>query len=224
MKKGVLRTVITLLLVTVFMAALYFFVGKPMIKFVGNPTELDAFVKEKGLLGFIVFGLFVFVQTMSSCIPGLPFYLASGYLLGGFKGALLCDFFATLGNTAAFLLGKKFGRSFLCYLFPEDKLKKVEEIVDKGNPKLIHILFMLFPLPKDTYAWLGYYSEETLPVWMIITFIARFPHIFLYTFGGEKLLSNQYGIIIGGGVFATVLYAGMLIVLKKMKDNNGREE
>lgn len=224
MKKGVLRTVITLLLVAVFMAALYFFVGKPMIKFVGNPTELDAFVKEKGLLGFIVFGLFVFVQTMSSCIPGLPFYLASGYLLGGFKGALLCDFFATLGNTAAFLLGKKFGRSFLCYLFPEDKLKKVEEIVDKGNPKLIHILFMLFPLPKDTYAWLGYYSEETLPVWMIITFIARFPHIFLYTFGGEKLLSNQYGIIIGGGVFATVLYAGMLIVLKKMKDNNGREE
>ena len=206
------------------MAALYFFVGKPMIKFVGNPTELDAFVKEKGLLGFIVFGLFVFVQTMSSCIPGLPFYLASGYLLGGFKGALLCDFFATLGNTAAFLLGKKFGRSFLCYLFPEDKLKKVEEIVDKGNPKLIHILFMLFPLPKDTYAWLGYYSEETLPVWMIITFIARFPHIFLYTFGGEKLLSNQYGIIIGGGVFATVLYAGMLIVLKKMKDNNGREK
>ncbi len=224
MKKGVLRTVITLLLVAVFMAALYFFVGKPMIKFVGNPTELDAFVKEKGLLGFIVFGLFVFVQTMSSCIPGLPFYLASGYLLGGFKGALLCDFFATLGNTAAFLLGKKFGRSFLCYLFPEDKLKKVEEIVDKGNPKLIHILFMLFPLPKDTYAWLGYYSEETLPVWMIITFIARFPHIFLYTFGGEKLLSNQYGIIIGGGVFATVLYAGMLIVLKKMKDNNGREK
>ena len=224
MKKGVLRTVITLLLVAVFMAALYFFVGKPMIKFVGNPTELDAFVKEKGLLGFIVFGLFVFVQTMSSCIPGLPFYLASGYLLGGFKGALLCDFFATLGNTAAFLLGKKFGRSFLCYLFPEDKLKKVEEIVDKGNPKLIHILFMLFPLPKDTYAWLGDYSEETLPVWMIITFIARFPHIFLYTFVGEKLLSNQDGIIIGGGVFAPVLYAGMLIVLKKMKDNNGREK
>jgi len=217
MKKGVLRTVLTLLLIAAFMAALYFLVGKPMIKFVGNPDELDAFVKEKGLLGFIIFGLFVFVQTMSTCIPGLPFYLASGYLLGGFKGALLCDLFATLGNTAAFLLGRKFGRSFLCYLFPEDKLSKVEEIIDKGNPKLIHILFMLFPLPKDTYAWLGYYSEETLPVWIIITFIARFPHIFLYTFGGEKLMSNQYGILIGGGVFAVILYAVMILVLKKIK-------
>ena len=217
MKKGVLRTVLTLLLIAAFMAALYFLVGKPMIKFVGNPDELDVFVKEKGLLGFIIFGLFVFVQTMSTCIPGLPFYLASGYLLGGFKGALLCDLFATLGNTAAFLLGRKFGRSFLCYLFPEDKLSKVEEIIDKGNPKLIHILFMLFPLPKDTYAWLGYYSEETLPVWIIITFIARFPHIFLYTFGGEKLMSNQYGILIGGGVFAVILYAVMILVLKKLK-------
>ncbi|MCR5558523.1 MAG: hypothetical protein K6F75_13315 [Butyrivibrio sp.] len=220
MKKGILRTVLTLLLVAAFLAALYFLVGRPMISLVGDPEKLDEFVREKGTLGLIIFGIFVFVQTMSTCIPGLPFYLASGYLLGGFKGALLCDFFATIGNTAAFLLGKKFGRSFLCYLFPEDKLRKVEEIVEKGNPKLIHIMFMLFPLPKDTYAWLGYYSEETLPMWLVITFIARFPHIFLYTFGGEKLMSNSYGILIAGGVFAVILYAVVLVILKKLKKKN----
>ncbi len=224
MKKGVLRTVLTLLLVAAFMAALYFLVGRPMIKLVGDPEKLDQFVKSKGALGLIIFGLFVFVQTMSTCIPGLPFYLASGYLLGGFKGALLCDAFATLGNTAAFLLGKKFGRSFLCYLFPEDKLRHVEEIVEKGNPKLIHVLFMLFPLPKDTYAWLGYYSEESVIMWIIITFIARFPHIFIYTYGGEKLLSNQYGILIAGGVFAVVLYAVVLVILKKMKKKSNTEK
>ena len=220
MKKGVLRTVLTLLFVAAFLAALYFLVGRPLIKLVGDPEKLDEFVQSRGLLGFVIFGFFVFVQTMSTCIPGLPFYLASGYLLGGFKGALLCDFFATLGNTAAFLLGKKYGRSFLCYLFPEDKLKHVEEIIDKGNPRLIHILFMLFPLPKDTYAWLGYYSEESLPMWLIITFIARFPHIFLYTFGGEKLVSNSYGVLIAGGAFAVILYGVVLVILKKMKKNN----
>lgn len=220
MKKGVLRTVLTLLLVAAFLVALYFLVGKPMINLVGDPEKLNEFVESRGTLGLIIFGLFVFVQTMSTCIPGLPFYLASGYLLGGFKGALLCDFFATLGNTAAFLLGKKFGRGFLCYLFPEDKLKHVEEIIDKGNPKLIHILFMLFPLPKDTYAWLGYYSEESLPMWLIITFIARFPHIFLYTFGGEKIMSNSYGVLIAGGAFAVILYAVVLVILKKMKKKN----
>ncbi|MBQ7615915.1 MAG: TVP38/TMEM64 family protein [Butyrivibrio sp.] len=221
MKKGVLRTVLTLLLVSAFLMALYFLIGRPMINLVGDPQKLDEFVQSKGVLGHIIFGLFVMIQTMSTCIPGLPFYLASGYLLGGFKGALLCDLFATLGNTAAFLFGKKYGRSFLCYLFPEDKLRNVEEIIEKGNPKLIHILFMLFPLPKDTYAWLGYYSGESLPVWIIITFIARFPHIFLYTYGGEKLMSNSYTVLIVGGAFAIILYGVVLVILRKMKNIKG---
>lgn len=219
MKKGALRTTLTLALVAVFLAALYFLVGKPMIKFVGDPQKLSEFVKSQGILAYLVFGLFVFVQTMSTCIPGLPFYLAAGYLLGGVKGALLCDAFATLGNTAAFLIGRKYGRSFLCYLFPENKLKQVEELVEEGNPTFIHILFMFLPLPKDTYAWLGYYSEESLLKWVIITFIARFPHIFLYTYGGEKLMSNQYGLLIAGGIFAVILYAFVIVFLKKKKKN-----
>ena len=220
MKKGIIRTVLTLLLIVLFMALLYFVVGRPMIQFVGDPEALQKFVDGKGIIGLLVFGLFVMVQTMSTCIPGLPFYLASGYLLGGLKGALLCDFFATIGNTIAFLIGRKYGRSFLCYLFPEDKLAKVEEKIELGNPVLIHVMFMLLPLPKDTYAWLGYYSGESLIKWMLITFIARFPHIFIYTFGGEKLLSNQYGILVAGGVIATIIYVIIIIVLKKKQNND----
>ncbi|MBO4458105.1 MAG: TVP38/TMEM64 family protein [Butyrivibrio sp.] len=217
MKKGIIRTTVTLSLIAVFMLLLYVFVGRPMIGFVKDPEALDAFVKSRGVVGLIVFGLFVMVQTMSTCIPGLPFYLSSGYLLGGFKGALLCDLFATLGNTIAFLIGRKFGRSFLCYLFPEDKLIHVEEMVKKGRPKLIHVLFMLLPLPKDTYAWLGYYSGETLWQWIPITFIARFPHIFLYTYGGQQLMSNGYLILIVGSAFAVLVYAVAAVMLKKQR-------
>jgi uncharacterized membrane protein YdjX (TVP38/TMEM64 family) len=159
--------------------------------------------------------VFVTIQTLSTCIPGLPFYLAAGYVMGGVKGALLCDLFATVGNTIAFLIGKRYGRSFLCFLFPEDKLVKVEEIIDRGNPTLIHILFMLLPLPKDTYAWLGYYSGENLIKWIIITFVARFPHIFIYTFGGEMILADQYGVIIAGAVFAIIVYSIVAVFLKK---------
>ena len=215
MKKGTVRTTVTLFLIVIFMLLLYVFVGRPMIGFVKDPEALDAFVQSKGTAGLLVFGFFVLIQTMSSCIPGLPFYLASGYLLGGFKGALLCDTFATLGNTAAFLIGKKFGRDFLLYLFPEDKLVHVENIIKKGKPKIIHILFMLLPLPKDTYAWLGYYSEEPLIMWIPLTFIARFPHIFLYTYGAEQLMSNKYMVLILGGAFATLVYAVVLMLLKK---------
>lgn len=220
MKKSVLRTVLTLMLLAGFLVAVYFLIGKPMLKLVGSPKELDEFVRNKGIIGFLEFGGLIFVQTLSTCIPGLPFYLGAGYLLGGFRGALICDFFATLGNTAAFLIGRKFGRSFLCYLFPEDKLKKVEELIEEGHPTVIHILFMLLPLPKDTYAWLGYYSEESLLKWMIITFIARFPHIFLYTYGGEKLMSNQYGLLLVGGIVAVLVYILALHYIKKRHKNS----
>ena len=189
-----------------------------MIGFLGDADKFQAYIDEKGALAFLIFGIFVTFQTLSTCIPGLPFYLAAGFVLGGFKGALLCDLFATIGNTIAFLIGKKYGRSFLCFLFPEDKLKKVEEIAADGNPVFIHILFMLFPLPKDTYAWLGYISGEKLWLWVIITFIARFPHIFIYTFGGEKLLSNQYGVIIAGAIIAVVVYFVVIVYLKKKRN------
>lgn len=219
MKRGALRTILTLALVSLFLLLVYLIIGRPMISFLGDKDNLQAYIDEKGILAYLVFGLFVTIQTLSTCIPGLPFYLAAGLVLGGVKGALLCDLFATIGNTIAFFIGRKYGRNFLCFLFPEDKLIKVEEMIDQGNPTLLHILFMLLPLPKDTYAWLGYYSGENLAKWIIITFVARFPHIFLYTFGGELLVSNQYGILIAGAVFATVVYLGVVIYLRRKQCN-----
>lgn len=219
MKQSIWRTIITIALVGVFLALVYFVIGRPMIANLGDPGKLQAYVDRKGVVALLIFGLFVAVQTVSNCIPGMPFYLAAGYVLGGVKGALLCDLFATIGNTIAFLIGKRYGRSFLCFLFPEDKLKKVEDMIEEGNPIFIHIMFMLLPLPKDTYAWLGYYSGENLIQWFLITFIARFPHIFIYTYGGEKLVSNQYGVIVAGGVIATIVYVFVVIYLKKRKSS-----
>ncbi len=215
MKQSIIRTIATFALIGVFLLLVYLIIGRPMISFLGDAGRLQEYVNDKGFVAILIFGMFVSVQTISTCIPGLPFYLAAGYVLGGVRGALLCDLFATVGNTVAFLIGKRYGRSLLCFLFPEDKLVKVEEMIDRGNPTLIHILFMLLPLPKDTYAWLGYYSGESIAKWIMITFIARFPHIFIYTFGGEMLLSDRYGIIIAGAVIAIIVYFVVAVYLKK---------
>lgn len=216
-KRSLVRTSIIIIFIAIFLLGIYYFIGRPMIAFVGDVDAFRAYVEEKGILAYLVFGLFVFFQTFSNCIPGLPFYLTAGFILGGFKGAILCDLFATLGNTAAFLIGKKFGRSFLLYLFPEDKLTHVEELIFNKNPILVHIMFMLLPLPKDTYAWLGFYSGENVIQWILITFIARFPNIFLYAFSAEKMIDNQYGLFILGSVIAVLVYLVVVVYLKKNK-------
>lgn len=217
MKKGIIRTTITIVLVIVFMILLYLFIGRPMISFLGDPVKLQQYVEDQGLLGLLIFGIFIFIQTLSTCIPGLPFYLAAGYVWGGLKGAVICDVFATLANSLAFLIGRRFGRDFLLYLFPEDKLIKVEDFIKRGKPMLIHILFMLLPLPKDTYAYLGYYSEEKLIVWILMTLVFRFPHIFLYTYGGAMLISNQYSLLVLGAVIAIIVYVVAALFVKKEK-------
>ena len=214
------RRIITIGFVALFLLAIYFIIGRPMIAFVGDIDAFQNYVESKGIVALLVFGFFVFLQTLSNCIPGLPFYLAAGAVLGGIKGALLCDLFATLGNTAAFLLGQKRGRDFLLILFPESKLVQVENLIINRNPVLVHILFMLLPLPKDTYAWLGFYSKEKLPVWIILTFVARFPHIFIYTIGAEKMLEHQYGYLVIGAAIATIVYIVVAIILKQRKKNH----
>ena len=97
----------------------------------------------------------------------LPYTLTSYSPCFRKEKGLLCDLFATVGNTIAFLIGKRYGRRFLNFMFPEEKIRQVDDIIAKGNPTLIHVLFMFLPLPKDTYAWLGYYSGD-------ITFIILF--------------------------------------------------
>ncbi len=214
-KKRLLRVAATAGFIVIFLVGLYYFIGKPMIAFVGDREAFNDYVASRGLVGWLIFGLFVFLQTLSTCIPGLPFYLAAGAVLGGLKGALLCDVFATLGNTVAFIIGKRFGRGLLTYVFTEEKVKHVEELILDKKPMLVHVMFMLLPLPKDTYAWLGFYSKENLIQWIIITFIARFPHIFLYTYGAEQVLDNQYGFIVVGGVIAVIVYLVVMLRLKK---------
>ena len=220
MEKETIRKLCLAAFIVAFLAAVYFLIGRPMLAFVGDQDALNAYIDERGIIGWIIFIGLIVVQTVSTTIPGTPFYLAAGFILGGVKGALICDLGATIGNSIAFLLGKKFGRKLLNRLFSEEHLKSVEEIVEKRNPLLIHIAMMLLPLPKDTYAWLGYSSGENLLQWIPITFICRFPHIFVYTFGGAMLLQKNYTVLIIGATFAVVLYGAIMLYIKKTRLNN----
>ena len=215
------RRILIVCFVAFFLLGIYFLIGKPMIAFVDDADGFQEYVKNRGIFGLLAFGFFVFLQTLSNCIPGLPFYLAAGAAFGGIKGAIICDIFATMANTTAFLLGKKYGRDFLLLLFPKSKLEQVENLVLNKNPVLVHVLFMLLPLPKDTYAWLGFYSKENVIQWILITFVARFPHIFIYTFGAEKMLENQYSYIAAGAIIAVVVYLTVAMLIKKKTVNSG---
>ena len=217
MPKTTIKRIAFALFLIIFLIAVYFFVGQPILTFVNDTDSLKEFIASRGVWGWTVFCFLIIVQTMSTCIPGTPFYLAAGFILGGLKGALVCDIGATIGNSIAFIIGRRLGSKPLYFMFSEEKIKKIEDRIIAKNPVFIHFLFMLLPLPKDTYAWIGFYSKESLPVWIILTYIFRFPHIFVYTFGGELLMEKNYAILIAGAAFAILVYFGLMLHLKKKK-------
>ncbi len=217
MPKTTIKRIAFALFLIIFLIAVYFFIGQPILTFVNDTDSLKEFIASRGVWGWTVFCFLIIVQTMSTCIPGTPFYLAAGFILGGLKGALVCDLGATIGNSIAFIIGRRLGSKPLYFMFSEEKIKKIEDRIIAKNPVFIHFLFMLLPLPKDTYAWIGFYSKESLPVWIILTYVFRFPHIFVYTFGGELLMEKNYAILIAGAAFAILVYFGLMLYLKKPK-------
>nr|WP_297707133.1 VTT domain-containing protein [uncultured Butyrivibrio sp.] len=217
MSKTTIKRIAFALFLIIFLIAVYFFIGQPILTFVNDTDSLQEFIASKGVWGWGVFCFLIIVQTLSTCIPGTPFYLAAGFILGGLKGALVCDLGATIGNSIAFIIGRRLGSKPLYFMFSEERIKKIEDRIIAKNPVFIHFLFMLLPLPKDTYAWIGFYSKESLPVWIILTYVFRFPHIFVYTFGGELLMEKNYAILIAGAAFAILVYLGLMLYLKKKK-------
>ncbi|WP_029230680.1 TVP38/TMEM64 family protein [Butyrivibrio sp. VCB2006] len=217
MSKSLIKRFLIVIFIILFLIAIYFCIGQPLIAFVNDRDSFQSFIESRGILGWVMFCLLIVVQTLSTCIPGTPFYLAAGLLLGGFKGALICDLGATIGNTIAFVIGRHFGSKLLYFLFSEEKIKKVESRISTQEPMLVHMLFMLLPLPKDTYAWVGYHSKEKVGTWILLTFICRFPHIFIYTFGGAMILEKNYAVLIAGGSFAVLVYVVLMIYLRKNK-------
>lgn len=217
MSRKNIRRIAIVLFIAVFLIVMYFCIGQPMVAFVQDHESFQEYMASRGVCGWVLFILLVAIQNFSTCIPGAPFNIAAGLALGAFKGALICDLGATIGNSAAFLLGRKFGPGLIYSIFPKEKVKKVEDQIIGKNPVLIHVLFMLLPLPKDTYAWLGYYSKENLPTWILITFICRFPHIFVYTLGGAMIMEKNYAVIIGGATFAVLVYIVVFVYLRKKK-------
>ncbi len=223
MKKKTIKRILILVGLALFFGVLYYAVGLPMLAFVEDPDSLHSYIESRGIRGLISYCGLIVIQTMSSCIPGTPFYMAAGYVLGGLKGALLCDVSASLGNTFAFLLGKKFGKSLLENLFSEKQMDRIGGYINEGKPKMIHVMFMLLPLPKDAYAWFGYTSKEPVWQWFAITFLCRFPNIFLYSFSGKKIGEKQYGIFIVGAAVAVLFYVVGLIYLRRKKLANKQE-
>ena len=167
-----------------------------------------------------MFMVCMFLQVVAAVIPGGPFEVAAGYAFGTVLGSIIADVAMTVGSLFVFLMVRKFGMRFVELFVSKDKLDQVKFL--KYSPKRDLVTFILFLIPgtpKDIITYFIGFTDMKLPVWIAITFIGRFPAIFLSAIGGSALNNGNYIrlFIIGALIIVTFLVGSICYYFWHMK-------
>ena len=203
-----------LAIVVIVFAGLTMLLWRPLVSFASNPEILRVWMQDLGIWGILIFGIFNFLQVVFAVIPGGPFELAAGYILGVVPGTLLCDITMTISSVVVFLLVRKFGIRFVELFVSRRQIENMGFL--KDNQKVQSVLFFIFLLPgtpKDVVTYLAGLTNLSLKSWIFIRFVGRFPAILLTALGGSALGNAKYGIVaVVIVVFAVAYLAGDAVI------------
>jgi uncharacterized membrane protein YdjX (TVP38/TMEM64 family) len=208
-----------------FCAAVGWFIGRPLIQFVGEPEKFRAWVNESGIWGMIAFvGMTVF-QVIIAFVPGEPLEIGAGYAFGAFWGTLLCIIGITLGSLIVFLLVRTLGVRLLEVFFTYEKIKSLKFLQNEKRLALItFFLFFLPGTPKDLLTYFVGLTKIDFKGFLFIVAVARIPSVITSTIGGSLLGSEKYILaVIAFGITLLISVIGWFIYNKISKKNNKEE-
>lgn len=208
-----------------FCAAVGWFIGRPLIQFVGEPEKFRAWVNESGIWGMIAFvGMTVF-QVIIAFVPGEPLEIGAGYAFGAFWGTLLCIIGITLGSLIVFWLVRTLGVRLLEVFFTYEKIKSLKFLQNEKRLALItFFLFFLPGTPKDLLTYFVGLTKIDFKGFLFIVAVARIPSVITSTIGGSLLGSERYILaVIAFGITLLISVIGWVIYNKISKKNNKDE-
>ena len=211
-------------LAILFMGAVAFFCGRPLIRFLRQPDAFREWVSEKGLIGRLLFIGMTAFQVVVAIIPGEPFELAAGYAFGAVEGTVLSVLGILLGSAIIFFMTKRFGMKFVTLFFSEEKINSLSFISNSQRRNLLFFIIFFIPgTPKDLLSYAAGLTPMRFGTWMLIAGVARLPSLVTSTVCGGALGNADYVFAaIAFGVTLLVSGVGVLIYrhLQKKKETN----
>lgn len=204
-----------------FCAVVGWFIGRPLIRFVGEPEKFRSWVQESGIWGMIAFvGMTVF-QVIIAFVPGEPLEIGAGYAFGAFWGTILCIIGITIGSLIVFLLVRTLGVKLLEVFFTYEKIKSLKFLQNEKKVALVTFLLFFLPgTPKDLLTYFVGLTKIDLKGFLFIVSVARIPSVITSTIGGSFLGSEKYILaIIAFGVTLLISVVGWLIYNKISRKN-----
>lgn len=212
-------------LVVVFMLAVFWFVGKPMVQFVSQPEHFREWVDSHGLWGRLAFLGMMMFQVFVAIIPGEPLEIGAGYAFGVLEGTLLCILGTTLSSTVIFLFVKKWGMKFVTLFVSEEKIHSLKFLQNARRLNLItFILFFIPGTPKDVLTYIVGLTPMRLGTWVLITTVARIPSVVTSTIGGNALGTQDYLFAVIVFVVTAVISGLGVLAYRKITQHHQKKE
>ena len=133
-----------------FIAAVGYLVGKPMVDFVREPERFRAWVDSSGFMSRVIFVGMVVFQLVIALIPGEPLEMGAGYAFGAVEGTILCIIGCVIGSALVFLFVRRFGVKLVEVFFPREKIRSLRFLQDSRRLDLLTFIVFFIPgTPKD---------------------------------------------------------------------------
>ena len=185
---------------------IFWFAGRPLIRFAQEPERFRQWVDQQGLWAHVLFTGMVILQVIVAVIPGEPLEIAAGYAFGAVEGTLLCVLGTFIGGMLVFLLVRRFGLRAVEVFFPEEKLRRLRFLHNERRlARWVFVIFFLPGTPKDVLCYFVGLTPMPLRTWALISAVARLPSIVTSTVGGDALGMGNY-------TFAVIVFTATLAV------------
>ena len=164
-----------------------------MREYLSDPESVRARIGEHYILGALALIAICAVQVVVALIPSEFVEIAAGYVFGSWMGALLCLIGIVLGSCITILLVRKYGARFVYAFYPKEKIEALPIINDSSKRNLLtFILFVIPGTPKDLFTYTVGLTNMSIPLYITLTSMARFPSIILSTMSGNAAGEKEY--------------------------------
>ena len=189
-------------------AAVFWFVGRPLMRFVSEPEKFRSWVSESGIWGKLAFVGMMILQIFIAVIPGEPLEIGAGYAFGTLEGTILCLIGIVIGSALVFGFVRKFGVKAVEVFFSKEKISSLKFFQNtKRLNLLIFIVFFIPGTPKDVLSYIVGLTDMKFTTWLAIAGVARIPSVITSTIGGDALGMGHHRFAIAVFVCTLVISA-----------------
>ena len=186
----------------------------------GDHNLLREWVSGHPVLGALAMIAVSAVQVVVALMPGELVEVAAGYIFGAWLGALLCLIGMAIGSVVAILLARKFGRRLVESLYPSEKIDALPILRDpKKRNATVALLFLIPGTPKDLLTYVIGLTKMSIPLYLVLTLVCRFPSVIMSTLSGDALGDDRalraLWFFIATGIVSAVGYLIYLRLRKK---------